>query len=465
MLKYIQLFLIGIFISSALILSLGIGVTFGGDSDNYLDLGNYIFPQLKYDNSLPYSEKPFTLHGPVYPIFVHLIVYFSRENAQFVLAFFQFFCLLFSSFFVYKICSHYFPKQLATVVSVLFVLLPFNFIYSTMLLSETFTTFLFSIWLYLLFLTLTQNKNTQFAGIKTGGLLFLASILTLTKFGFLPLLGFSSILLIRELAQSFKNKNLSLLGKKVIKVNRNLGIIFLIISSAVLYWWISFNHFYYNKHLLSVATGRHLFNATILRSGILPDSADASLINFLNASATHQLRIAQWGENTLNTPDDLSNDKLYLDLAISAIGAEPVKFIKSSLISPFLLPLVAPAYYDETINALSSCSSDCRSVFKYMCTSSLPLCSVKSSFVNYVSLNYKYYPWVSIGLLAFFLFGCFYALLKSNDKFLKYSVFIFFSLLYFQVTSETVDGRYLLTLYPIYVILVFCSYKLWKLKS
>ena len=438
------------FIFFGIALNIGTGTYI--DSTQYVANARYLFPQL--DNKYTIGDRgPFTLFGPVYGVFVHILIYFTQRYASFFISFYQLLGVLVSSFTMYLILKYYFAKLWGFIGSVIYLLLPFNVIYATMVLSEGLSTFLFSLRMFIFFLYFQRKSHTKV--LLSGLLILISTLLVLTRYSFIPIFLFSIVILIytyiRCLREFLFSRRKSLLVTLVIN-----ALVFVCISVYLFSWWVGVNYTLYGIKTLSIIKGKHLFDGVVVRSHILPDPTDPTVIKLMNALDKKRIVVDLWSQNNtyLSYVNNVEDDKLFLDFSLAAIRRHPSTYFLSTFIASFSLPLYEPMYADETLLCVTSCNKECGvcRISPYLCKSLVNVCPIKSSFARYVDVNHKMYPWVGFGLLTLFLIGNFYFVFRQSSLFLKFIVMLFSIMLFFQIALEHLDGRYLLILYPLYTV-------------
>lgn len=121
--------------------SLLIGLTDTPDSFQYFALGKYLY----FKELLPQApfnyDRPRTLFGPLYALFVTPLYQLPVPMGSLLIPFIQLTLVAISAVLIYKAMQQIFHKPWPLITAIIFLLLPYNLIYATFMMSETLTQF------------------------------------------------------------------------------------------------------------------------------------------------------------------------------------------------------------------------------------------------------------------------------------------------------------------------------------
>jgi hypothetical protein len=438
--KYIWIF-IGTTLALALFVSLFIGTYEVNDSFAYAVFGEYIYNH-RIVPMRPFNlDKPQTLFPPVYALFSWPLTNISWPYGMTMLPFVQVALLMGAAYTLYVILVKYVKHLWATIGLVLYILLPFNLIYTTFIMSEILTAASITLYLFVLW------SHTQHRPWATPSLLFFITVVaTLNRYALLPLCIIHFTLYVISIKKGFRWHHL-------------VGIIGIIILAS----WAQFNHSLYGKWGLSSVTGRHLYNNVVYEGKLLPPADSAAVKPFLKWNVHISSMLRPWWDAQMIFNDGIlperTIDDMFLYASIAAIQHQPVAWIFHVIKTALIVPVSMPNHPNTMQSDLAACSSQstqntCRIPWNaHTCKPALHSCAAQLTWSSWIGLNKSVYPYIS-ALLFFLAVVGIIVIYLQNDAFLKMVAIIFLVMHMFQSATEWISGRFLIPLYPMYAILI-----------
>ncbi|OGG11951.1 hypothetical protein A2Z00_04040 [Candidatus Gottesmanbacteria bacterium RBG_13_45_10] len=439
------------------IVPLTIGVFELPDSYFYLSLGRYFYTHQVVPINPYNNTKPQTLFGPVYGLIFSPIESLSKPWGVALIPTIQFVFLFLSAVMVYKSLRPSYSKKWSLLGATLFILLPFNTLYATFMLSETLTQFFMACYLFVL--SRVFQRKTSWA---TPSLLVLISgIMTLTRYAYVLLLlvtiGWWVIWSIQHLKAMRKKPVTIFLHAPAIA---GIGLIVI---------WMYFNYQINGAWLLSVFSGRHLYDNVIVQGHFLPAENDKTLKPFLER-VPREFLFRPWWYSQLMFNDGIipetTVDRMFAQVSYAAILHQPIPYAFHVIRMAFLMPATVPDYPQDMVTNLAACQNTAclqcvdapwRSCWtKSLCEPAIKSCQMQSLWAAWSTSNILFYPYVTTGLFLLGCFGILIAFYRGND-FLKMVAGLFVLLHLFQSATEWLVGRFLIPLYPLYAVLLIAS--------
>lgn len=424
------------------IVSIGIATAIGlfeaPDSIHYILLAQYLQTGLHIPAGPFNYTSPSTLFGPVYGLITTPVTSLPWPWGMILVPFLQLMLIVISAILLYRIFLKFLSKRAAIVGSMLFILYPFQVVYATYLLSETLSQFLLTVYLYTLF-RLNQNR---WATPDT--LVFIAAILTLTRYVFVVLFIYSLI--------------------KYKPVRSPTRILF-VAGITLLSLWIMFNFKTYGTLQLTSHTGRHIYNNVVTLGKLLPDSIPKGTeIFFTRIPQTKIYR--PWWDNQLYFPDikEMNVDRMFLTLSLSAIRSHPLSWLATVAYAFIHTPLTsayekAPYRSHQIHDILSNCTGEVRMSWNSSLKSTpIQNCSVNNIWIMFLSAQNRFYPAGAAVMAAFALVGLIVAVRSGGIR--RQFAVIFFLIHLAQSATEWIEGRFLVPLYPLYVFFIILGIKI-----
>lgn len=415
-----------------------IGLFEAPDSIQYIYLGQYLQTgQLIPTGPFNYTYPP-TLFGPVYGFIVTPLTKLPWPWGMTLIPALQLMLILFSAFLLYRIFAKFLSKRAAIVGSMLFILYPFQVVYATYLLSETLSQFLLTVYLYTLF----RLNHSRWA--TPDMLVFLAAILTLTRYVFVVLFIYSLI--------------------KYKPVRSPTQILF-VAGITLLSLWIMFNFKTYGTLQLTSHTGRHIYNNVVTLGRLLPDSIPKGTeIFFTRIPQTKIYR--PWWDNQLYFPDikEMNVDRMFLTLSLSAIRSHPLLWLSTVAYAFIHTPLTsayekAPYRSRQIHDILSSCTGEIRMPWNSNLKSTpIQNCSINRLWNVLLAAQNRFYP-VGAAIMAMLALVGWVAAFLTGSLRRQFAV-IFFLIHLTQSATEWIEGRFLVPLYPLYVFFIILGIKI-----
>ena len=412
----------------AIFIAIFIGIHETPDSFFYMNLGQYLWTG-QHVPVRPWNiTSPQTLFGPLYPILASPTISLPPPWSQFLLPTFQLILLISSTFLVWKMLNSLLTHPWPLVGAVIFILLPFNVIYATLIMSETLTQFLL-----ILFLSSRQR----------GARVLIAALLTLARYAYGLLLVISLFLWIRKIT-------------KASMLPAGLGII-------AIFAWMFFNYRHFGVWTLSMVTGRHIYNNVVTQGKFLPSVDNPLRQEFQKVFPDESIFFRPWWSNQFYfqfyfqpTISERQVDQLYLNLSLAAIKEHPVGYALHLLRMPLQVLVTAPFTPIHTFVVEADCRQDppCRAPWnRNLCRPVFNSCLARRSWFWATELTKQLHQFIAIIWLILGSIGVIIAV-KSRQKILRSAVAIFLVMLFAQAWTEWAEGRFVIPLYGPYAILI-----------
>jgi hypothetical protein len=432
------LILVAVSIAIAVIVAAYLGVFDDRDSFFYAVLGEFLY----FKNNIPMrpfiNDPPQTLFGPVYALLVLPLSYIPAPGAMIAITAVQILMLFASAGIVGYLAG--WPAAL------LLVLFPFSISFTTVMMSEITTMFLVSV--YTVVLYGWTVKHWKFANPST--LLLIAGVLVLTRYAFIPLFVISFGLFFF----------LPVKNPPPFRLAGTVGVL-------MVFAWILFNIHLHGIIALSTVTGRHLYNNVVSTAHIMPPYPDPKtnyfMDRFINKNRIDML-IYPWWDNEMLFNDGILPqtliDQMYMDVALVTVRHHPFQYAANAIREFFVIPITAPLYPDSAITYLRECpATSCHFTWnRYLCTPTIDNCSVRGLFASLFEWEKTLYPFPMIVFLILAVLGIIAATVRG-PLFMRLIAGIFVMQHLFQSGTEWVEGRFLVPLYPLYILLILYGAK------
>lgn len=445
LLRNYQKLSIPIYISISFIIIFFVGVYDVFDSFAYLNIGNYLLVDHWYSVSPWNVQIPQTLYGPIYPM---ICVFFLRHDnpmRYLGIPFTQMLFLSIASYAVLKISNKFFTAFWRTVSVTIFLLLPFNLLYATFLMSESISISLMCIYLWIV--VSLSNKNPKLYGV----LVLTQCIMILTKYAFQALIPITLFLFIRYIYQQLKLK-------KFLFIDTVINIFLVGISIACIFSWMSFNYAHYNSWQLTSMSGRHLYAGPVYRARLLPPKDNLIYKEFLKKLENENLfydppHKIEWifeEDFKAHKITEIEVDHKFGILAKEAILAhipQYVLFVAKNLITiPLSTPITTPTRLKDVPSIIYN--YDYNPYGPYIFNE-----QILQVYFSIIDISIKtHYP-LTIALLFLAFIGITRAVIRKEKVLLKIIIVCIPLYLLFSLVA-TDEGRYFIIFYGIYALLI-----------
>jgi len=388
---------------------------------------------------------PQTLFAPVYALFLYPFLH-TPIDPLFTISLAQQLLVILSAILMYFMVKKLFTREWRPLTLFIFCLLPFQIIYAFFMMSEILTEFFCT--LYLAVLVLCGQKTWQ-----RGMLVFISSILVLTRFAFIPFFILSFIYW--------------LIGKpKKIQaiVPAALGCFFIAL-------WVGFHIHWYHTPLLSTFTGRHLYDNVITAGKFIPKNREqkevATFFQYVPSSQPYD--VPWWDlQSYFSQPfhekklTEVDIDRVFLAVSLAGIRENPIAYgfhlIKMMIVTPN-----TPPYHANVLTQIGFSEPDCsycnvkRCRFEWLgpsiCKQKIPSPTMEKIFGFLIIGSRAMYPIIS-GLFTILAVVGIVGNVLSRNK-VRIAITALFVIQHtFQSSSEWVEGRFLVPLYPFYTLLI-----------
>ena len=427
----------------SLLASLFVGIFIGifdlGDSYIYATFGELLYfhwyiPMPPFDHDIPQ-----TLFGPVYSLLILPILKLPAPGGMILLPALPTMMVIISSTIVYYLMKKTVSKSLGILAGAILILFPFTLIYATVIMSEIVAMFLVAVYIFCLYQWLTK---TPWATPSL--LVILSAVMVLTRYVFLPLFCISIILWIVDM------KKFGLHKKKALGC---IGIGLIIV-------WLIYNYNLSGRVGLSTVMGRHLYNNVITSARLAPPKphplTDFFYTGFINRP---ELLFAPWWENQNQFNDgvrtQLEIDRMYLQVSLLTMLHHPIAYVANVFREFYLIATTMPVYKDRHVDFLATCPQvQCQINWNTtLCYPAVFYCPVRRAFSTLINVQETQYPYPMNIFFVFAMVGIIMAIVNKK-VFWRYVALLFVVQQLFQSATEWVEGRFIIPLYPLYILLI-----------
>lgn len=422
--------------------SLAVGLLIGifdlGDSYIYATFGELLYFKW-YIPMPPFTHDiPQTLFGPIYSLIILPILKLPAPLGMVLLPTIQTGMVFTAGVVVYALLKKMYSRRAGLVAFCIFISFPFTLIYATVIMSEIIAMFLVSLYILLIYGWLSKSKWSSPAIM-----LFLSAVMVLTRYVFLPLFCISFVLWILD-----RNK-----GWRMRMWPGLVGIILII-------WWLAYNFNLSGSIGLSTVMGRHLYNNVVTSARLTPPYPHpVTDFFFTGIPKDSKYLFAPWWDNQNQFNDgirtQLSIDRMYLRVSLLTILYHPFEYALNVLREFYLIPTTQPVYNPKHITFLSTCPQvQCQVNWNTtLCYPAVFVCPVRKAFSSLIQFQESLYPYPMNIFFILAMVGVLTAVIKGT-VFWRYTASIFFIQHIFQSATEWVEGRFIIPLYPLYVLLI-----------
>lgn len=442
-------------------ISVFIGIWEIPDSFFYYVLGKHLYTGEIFPIAPFNYDKPQTLFGPVYGLLIAPLIDLPWPSAMLIIPLIQTWMLVCTALLIIHMLHPFLKWPWPGVAAIIYILIPFNLLYSTFMMAETLSQLLIVLFLY--FFLKSIQKNTF---LYPSLIVFVAALATLTRYVFQILLPVSLLWLIIRIILTVRKKHASAF--------RPLSFIQLLLPAAagagIIIYWMWFNFTWNGTWTLSTFSGRHIYDNVVTVGKFLPPDDHPSMKPFIERFPNLKPRdwmIGPWWEKQLAFNDGKTSeiiiDTIMLNVSIAAILHQPFPYAIHVLRVMWAIPTTAPYYPPALIETLNACKeSDCPDCpqkmcrFKWnwnLCVPSQRDCGIQSGWAAFTSLNVNFYPVGGAILFILSLIGSLISFIKGKF-FLKGVATMYVGLHTLHASTEWVEGRFLIPLYPMYAMLI-----------
>ncbi|MCX8008777.1 MAG: hypothetical protein N3A54_03700 [Patescibacteria group bacterium] len=406
-------------------------------------LYNRLFPIYPFN-----TEIPQTIYGPVYSVFLAFMINRPFPWAMTGIPMIQIFLTFLSGLFVFHITTLLTGKNWAVVSLIVFLSMPFLFIYATVLMSESVTLFLCTLWIYVC--VLVVKKKTS---LPPSVLVLIGSLLTLTKNAYLPIVILSIGIWIYSIWQNKKT------FRPIRGFIEQAPVLF---GLALIIFWIRFNKIHHNTYALTNYTGRHLYNNVVHEGQMIPAKESSIYKEFLARVGTEKnlykieyevqrFFIRDFVEKKL-TENQI--DDLFLRFSIAAIQQQPLAYA-AHVVRVALGNLTTPPYHETIAERTQTCRFHWNAA---MCLPQQKHEAILNAWKTFLDLNIRVHSFAMTIFTVFFCFGIIASLINKN-KLIMFIGLLFIIFLFIQSAFQHVEGRYVIPLYGMFVVCVVYGIK------
>ena len=148
-------------------------------------------------------------------------------------------------------------------------------------------------------------------------------------------------------------------------------------------------------------------------------------------------------------------DRVFMDTALAALFAHPFQYVVHVINMTVITPITAPKFMTHNIDHVSTCDSvACRVKWNsYLCQPAVLSCKANAAFIGFTHLNQSFYPLGATLFFALALIGIVSAV-RSKQFFWIWIAILFVIQHTFQSATEWLESRFLIPLYPLYILLI-----------
>lgn len=471
--KFLSVFILGsAIVLTCLTLAVTIGVFEIPDSFFYVTLAQYFYTGEVYPIQPFNLDKPQTLFGPVYGLLIVPLISLPWPFGMIMVPLLQLVLLFLSAGLLYLLMKKHLPHPWPLTTAIMYLILPFQIIYATFMMSETLTSTLLLVWIFILDGWIDGKKWSH-----PGLLVFIAAIATLTRYVFQLLFYISLIIWVWDMLHLTRLLPSFLARLHMLAPHRKrLPILHLpaLIGIGMIAGWMYFNFRINDVWTLSIIQGRHIYNNVVTVGRFLPPDSHPVMKLFLErynrlGADKEQMYTPWWtAQHVLNDGiiPEWKIDQLYRDLSIAAIQTHPIPYALHVVRMTISIATTAPYHPDGFIEKLHTCWQDnstnppvpiCRFPWnKYLCKPAVQSCAVQSAYAAFATANITFYPFGSAVLYLLSGVGIIVSLIKRKPLLIWVSGLFAIQHLLASAT-EWVEGRFLIPLYPLYAILIIVA--------
>jgi hypothetical protein len=428
-----------VLIIAALVIGTNIGVAEGQDGRWYVSVAALFFnknfiPIGPFETNTPRLWFPPVFGGISLPIIYDL----PAPYPMIVWVLFMFLLLGLSAICIGTITRDVIGKKYEVLACLIFLLLPFQFVYATTFWSETFCIFLISVYLRL-FVSILRNKSPLWPST----LVFWASLMTLTKVNFILLLVLSLIVwIVLTWKRNFYDEFWKLL---VISIPAWIGL------GGIVKWTL----------FVSQYTGRLQFTnnsainlwVSMTEANILPSANSPAYIEMLKWTTKDSWFRPYWIFMNQFIPGFNKKQLTLMDIyglmenfAKTAIIEHPVKYIIHIFHNSLLLPITNPIVWDIIADYKRSCQVIWGG---YLCRPIYDNPQLMNVWFTYIAGLNGLYPYVMLVIYGIAVVGIVSSFLNRNKYMMIFAILFVIMLL---EHSFVLYGRYFIVMYPLYTL-------------
>jgi len=377
-----------------------------------------------------YYTKPSTHEPPLYSVLLYFMNFIARSDI--LIHFIHIVLLFISAILLFKILKQFLNKEIAKIISIFYLFIPSHFTYISALMTEIFSIFTVSLYLFIAYLVIKGQKK-----FLLKYLVIISAVMVLLKYGFI--IFFFAALLLFIIS---KKKNIT-------------DFVAVGIGVAIICLWILVNHAINGSWGLSSSTGKHIYNRVVDFDHLLPEEKNESLKKLRIYTEGKDIFQPWWIlEHRILTNmkgDEVDVSKLLGEVAIAAIKKNPLFYIFNTPKWFIVLHSADPthSFYIKNIDLT------CRSLGTiHFCK---PIISSEASLYLWdkmVSITDKYSRYVVKYFHFLLLFPAIIFAFITKDSFMRFSGTVYFLSTLTAVMTELPAARYLYSYIPIMLILV-----------
>lgn len=415
------------------------------DTYFYWAIGSY-FRNGVYPFSPPFVyDRATTISPPLYGLFLVLFDSISKRP-DIIMHALQTVSLFVTGYLIYMIIKTVIGKYPAIIMACIYILIPTNLIFTSLLYTENFSGLGLVFYVYLLF-SYFRKKNS----LALFTLVLLGCALTLLKYFFVifGILGFIILFIERP---------------KILS-----GYILPVAGVMIIFVWILINHQITGVWGLSDTKGVQLWNLMSWRAQALPPESDPTMIRLRTyIPKGMDLHQGYWNYQFLIGPKVGNNwsriDNILGDVARRAVRLYPQKYLKTGIGNFFQLLLPGVPYY-ETLYMVSKPNSEvCRDFGNYRFCE--PIIKFQNSYFywnSYVKFDVWLHMYIFPVILLLLFLPSLVILFLAGDKFEKYLSVAYIIGIFAHTFFVHLETRYLAPFYPvIFIITIFGIHKAYE---
>lgn len=439
----------------AVVMSKTVGLFDNLDGFSYLGIAEYLVSGTIQPIAPFNGSTPRFLNGPVYGLVLYPLMTNFSPHTMSIVTFFQFMLLLGANLLLSLSVAKLFNKSFMIVGFFLFFLMPFVLMYATLIWAEVLILFLFSLYIFVL-VDIFQNKKTLFSPWI---LVTLSCILFLTKFVFIPFIGFSFLL---ASVLTFKQRKRYSLPHHIFRF------LPVIVGIIPILWWVTIVHSQTGIWDYTLHKGRQT-NAYTYQYKILPSKENPIVQEFLKRYPSYESIAAlhMWEGQYFFLPEfneqklsEYDIDQLYKQLFIETIKEHPDIFIGHVIRNHFMLVNTKPGDWHEIIAQLEQEKKGCKECNKVRIKWNNNFIGLQSTnnmmaqvWIWYLSLQSAYFPVITSIFFVLAYIGFIQAIIDKKIAAIMIALMFFF-LYQAHATLTSEEGRYMILTYPAYTICI-----------
>lgn len=416
-----------------------------------------------------YWTIPSTIEPPLYSGFLYLVQFFQRSDILIHLI--QILALFGSAYLLYRLLKDVVRKELAIIISCLFLLIPNNLIMVSAVMAEPIALFFMAFYIYLVYEIVEKKKWHLWKY-----LIVFSAIIILQRFNFIVLYGFALFFVVlnhvmpnlfqhpKGIPQQVRNDSKQiLLGIKLFNLEGgialHLDLVALIVSFVIIFSWIFVNHRLNGAWGFSNSEGKHLYDRIVGGDGLLPSENNPQLKQLKAwVGEGFDVRKPWWDIEYVILPkfgmDETKQNHFLGQIALAALKEHPADYTINTVRNFFLIHQNG-IIFPRDLYTYGWMGSLCRTIGTVsFCSPIIKKEIAKTIWNSMVKLSEYYYNNIPFYVNLILLFPALIYTLLQKKVFWRLCALIYIASVFVAVMVEVPVYRYLYPLYPLKLLLM-----------